>query len=95
MSAPVVLQATPSDQETDVVLGQAIIVAFDQALDTSTLNDSTFSLTFPAPTQVLTSGQLVERREEWEGLLSKGGFRQLRSLTENEWFGSAWISSNG
>ena len=59
MSAPVVLQATPSDQETDVVLGQAIIVAFDQALDTSTLNDSTFSLTFPAPTQVLTSGQLV------------------------------------
>jgi hypothetical protein len=59
MSAPVVLQATPSDQETDVVLGQAIIVAFDQALDTSTLNDSTFSLTFPAPAQVLTSGQLV------------------------------------
>ena len=59
MSAPVVLQATPSDQETDVVLGQAIIVAFDQAINTSTLNDSTFSLTFPAPTQVLTSGQLV------------------------------------
>ena len=45
--------------------------------------------------RLLTSGQLVERREEWEGLLSKGGFRQLRSLTENEWFGSAWISSNG
>lgn len=45
--------------------------------------------------KLLCSGQLVERREEWEGLLSKGGFRQLRSLTENEWFGSAWISSNG
>jgi ribosomal protein L11 methyltransferase len=44
--------------------------------------------------RLLASGQLVERREEWEELLWKSGFRQLRSLTENEWLSSAWISSN-
>jgi ribosomal protein L11 methylase PrmA len=44
--------------------------------------------------RLLTSGQLVERRREWEELLWKSGFRQLRSLMENEWLGSAWISSN-
>ena len=59
MSAPVVLQSTPANEEGDVVLGQTIIITFDQAINTSTLNDSTFSLTFPAPTQVLTSSQLV------------------------------------
>ena len=59
MSAPVVLQVTPADQETDVVLGQSVIVALDQVIDTTTLNDSTFSLTYPAPTQILTSNQLI------------------------------------
>lgn len=44
--------------------------------------------------RLLTSGQLVERRMEWEELLWKSGFRQLRSLMENEWLGSAWVSSN-
>jgi len=45
--------------------------------------------------RLLCSGQLVERREEWDDLLRKRGFRSVRSIVENEWFGSAWISSNG
>jgi ribosomal protein L11 methyltransferase len=45
--------------------------------------------------RLLCSGQLVERREEWDDLLRKRGFRSVRAIAENEWFGSAWISSNG
>jgi ribosomal protein L11 methylase PrmA len=45
--------------------------------------------------RLLASGQLVERRGEWEDLLLKSGFRLVRSLTENEWLGTAWVSSNG
>jgi ribosomal protein L11 methyltransferase len=45
--------------------------------------------------RLLASGQLVERRGEWENLLLKSGFRLVRSLTENEWLGTAWVSSNG
>lgn len=44
--------------------------------------------------RLLCSGQLVERRGEWEELLGKSGFRRVRSIQENEWLGSAWISSN-
>ena len=45
--------------------------------------------------RLLCSGQLVEREEDFGYLLRKTGFRPVRSLRENEWFGSAWISSNG
>ena len=45
--------------------------------------------------RLLCSGQLVERRREWEDLLRKEGLRQVRSIQENEWLGTAWISSNG
>jgi ribosomal protein L11 methylase PrmA len=45
--------------------------------------------------RLLCSGQLVERRGEWEELLRRNGFHSVRSIAENEWFGSAWISSNG
>ena len=44
--------------------------------------------------RLLSSGQLVEREGEWEDLLRKEGFRQVRALRENEWLGTAWISSN-
>lgn len=44
--------------------------------------------------RLLCSGQLEERREEWEDLLRKSGFSFVRSIVENEWFGSAWFSSN-
>ena len=45
--------------------------------------------------RLLCSGQLAERTGEWEILLRRSGFRLVSSSTENEWFGSAWISSNG
>jgi ribosomal protein L11 methyltransferase len=44
--------------------------------------------------RLLCSGQLVEREGEWEDLLRKEGFRRIRSLRENEWLGTAWVSSN-
>ena len=45
--------------------------------------------------RLLCSGQLVEKRGEWEDLLRRSGFHLVRSIEENEWFGSAWIPSNG
>jgi ribosomal protein L11 methyltransferase len=45
--------------------------------------------------RLLCSGQLVERKGEWDDLLRGSGFHPVRSIAENEWFGSAWISSNG
>jgi ribosomal protein L11 methyltransferase len=45
--------------------------------------------------RLLCSGQLVERKGEWGDLLRGSGFHPVRSIAENEWFGSAWISSNG
>jgi len=45
--------------------------------------------------RLLCSGQLAERRGEWEDLLRKEDFQPVRSIEENEWFGSSWISSNG
>lgn len=44
--------------------------------------------------RLLCSGQLAEREREWEDLLRKEGFRQVRALRENEWLGTGWISSN-
>jgi ribosomal protein L11 methyltransferase len=44
--------------------------------------------------RLLCSGQLVEREGEWEDLLRKEGFRRVRTLRENEWLGTAWVSSN-
>jgi ribosomal protein L11 methyltransferase len=44
--------------------------------------------------RLLCSGQLVEREGEWEVLLRKEGFRNVRALRENEWLGTAWVSSN-
>jgi ribosomal protein L11 methyltransferase len=45
--------------------------------------------------RLLCSGQLVEKRGAWEDLLRRSGFHLVRSIEENEWLGSAWISSNG
>jgi ribosomal protein L11 methyltransferase len=44
--------------------------------------------------RLLCSGQLVERRAEWKEVLRKSGFRLVRSTEENEWLGTAWVSSN-
>lgn len=59
MAAPTVLLVTPSDQETDVVLGTQITVLFDSLMDHTTINESTFSLTGPGQTQIVSSDQLV------------------------------------
>jgi ribosomal protein L11 methyltransferase len=45
--------------------------------------------------RLLCSGQLVERKGEWDDLLRRSGFHSVCSIAENEWFGSVWISSNG
>jgi ribosomal protein L11 methylase PrmA len=45
--------------------------------------------------RLLCSGQLVERERDWRDLLWKEGFREVRSILENEWLGTAWVSSNG
>ena len=44
--------------------------------------------------RLLCSGQLSEREQEWEDLLREEGFRRVRALRENEWLGTAWVSSN-
>lgn len=44
--------------------------------------------------RLLSSGQLLERAGEWEELLRRNGFRRVRSIEENEWLGTAWVSSN-
>lgn len=44
--------------------------------------------------RLLCSGQLSEREKEFEDLLRMNGFRSVRSLRENEWIGTAWVSAN-
>jgi hypothetical protein len=36
-----------------------LVITFDQGIDTATLGDSTFSLNYPAPTQVINTQQLI------------------------------------
>lgn len=59
MAAPLVLSVDPTDQETDVVLGLPIIVVFDSLMDHATIDASTFSLTGPGQTQIITPEQDV------------------------------------
>lgn len=59
MAAPTVLSVTPTDQESDVVLGTQITVLFDSLMDHTTINDATFSLTGPGQTQIVTPDQLI------------------------------------
>ena len=39
--------------------------------------------------RLLSSGLLVEHGPEWEDLLRRNGFRVVRTVTENEWLGTA------
>ena len=59
MSAPTVVAVTPTDQETDVVLGTQITVLFSTLMDHSTINDGTFSLQGPGQTMVVTPDQAI------------------------------------
>jgi len=57
---PTIIATTPVPNDPDVVLGSAIILTFDQKIDTSTLNDATFSLTGPGQSGILTTAELLE-----------------------------------
>jgi hypothetical protein len=59
MSAPTILSVTPSNQETDVVLGTQITVLFSSLMDHSTIDASTFVLTGPGQTMIATPDQFI------------------------------------
>ena len=61
MSAPLVVNVDPANNEVDVVLGTQITITFDQSIDTTTIDESTFSVTGPGQTQILTAGQLIAK----------------------------------
>lgn len=58
MSAPSIIKVSPNPNQTDVVLGTSIVVGFDQLIDTTTITSSTFSLTGPGQTQVISPEEL-------------------------------------
>jgi hypothetical protein len=58
MSAPSIIKVSPNPNQTDVVLGTTVVVGFDQAIDTTTITSSTFSLTGPGQTQVISPEEL-------------------------------------
>lgn len=59
MAVPHVLSVTPTADETDVVLGTQITVLFDTLMLHSSIDESTFSLTGPGQTQIVTPDQMV------------------------------------
>lgn len=59
MSAPVLSSISPAAAETDVVLGTDIQVIFDQAIDPTTVNASTFTLIGPSQVEIITPEQLI------------------------------------
>jgi len=69
MSAPLVVNVDPANNEVDVVLGTQITITFAQLIDTTTIDESTFSVTGPGQTQILTAGQLIAK--DGDTLLSR------------------------
>jgi hypothetical protein len=68
-SKALVVNVDPANSEVDVVLGTQITVTFDQTVDPATIDGSTFSVTGPGQTQILTAGQLIAK--EGDTLLSR------------------------
>jgi hypothetical protein len=62
MPAPSIISSSPSSGLTDVVLGTKIVVGFSAPMDLTTLNSSTFSLTGPGQTNIITPGQMIAAR---------------------------------
>jgi hypothetical protein len=52
-----------------VVLRTQITLTFDQAIDITAIDESTFSVTGPGQTQILTAGQLIAK--DGDTLLSR------------------------
>lgn len=57
MAAPTILSVDPANLDVDVVLGISINVIFDSLMNHSTINDTSFSLTGPGQTQIITPEQ--------------------------------------
>lgn len=62
MSKPVILSCNPTTNEVDVVLGTTITITFDQVIDTTTLNEQTFSLTGPGKASLVDGAALLKDR---------------------------------
>jgi hypothetical protein len=60
MSAPVITLISPAAAAVDVVLGTSIAVTFDQAVDPTSINATTFSLIGPGQTTIINLDQLVK-----------------------------------
>src|ERR1039457_3339575 len=62
MSAPSIISSSPSSGLVDVVLGTQIVGGFSVAMNTATLTSSTFSLTGPGQTGIITPGEMIAAR---------------------------------
>jgi hypothetical protein len=58
LSAPSIIAVSPNPSALEVVLGTSIVVTFDQLIDTTTINATTFSLTGPGQTQLVSPTEL-------------------------------------
>lgn len=61
MSNPTVTNVSPAPSAVDVVLGDSIVITFDRQIDTDSFNNSTFALTGPNLSSIVTPDQLVEK----------------------------------
>ncbi len=59
MAAPTVLSTNPPAAATDVVLGTAIEITFDQALDQATVSSATVAVTGPGQTSLIDADNLI------------------------------------
>jgi hypothetical protein len=64
MSNPTVTNVVPAPDSTDSVLGQPIVVTFDQILNTDSVNNATFALTGPDFSSMVTADQIIEINPE-------------------------------
>jgi hypothetical protein len=60
MSNPIVSSISPSNGETDIVLGTSITVVFDQAIDPTTVNSTTVVVYGPGSTGLIGPDQLLQ-----------------------------------
>jgi hypothetical protein len=62
MPAPSIISSSPASGVIDVVLGTQVVVGFSVAMNTATLTSSTFSLTGPGQTGIITPGEMIAAR---------------------------------
>lgn len=57
---PSIINVSPPPNMTDVILGSSIVVTFSEPIDTDSFNNSTFALTGPNFSSIVTPSQLIE-----------------------------------